>query len=329
MAKGLSPMMTHYLETKQKYPDCVVFYRLGDFYEMFFEDAVKVSKLLDLTLTGRDCGLEERAPMCGIPFHAADMYIAKLVALGEKVAICEQLTEPTKGQIVERDVIKIVTAGTITENTLLDEKSNNYLLSIFQLDNNFALSWTDITTGEFNAKAFKNVRDYSTIVDTIVRISPSEIIANEYAHQNLSIRTEFTRNLLPKIYLYKEHAFNNAYAYKTLTKQFKIANLNCFGIEEEKGIISSSGALIEYLNETQKHSISSISKIDVEEDNEFMVLDATAMRNLELTKTNRDGKRYGSLLWLLDNTLTAMGSRKLNSWLSTPLLDVHKELKKP
>ncbi len=321
---GLSTMMTQYLETKQKYQDCVLFYRLGDFYEMFFEDAEKVSKLLDLTLTGRDCGLEKRAPMCGVPYHAADVYIAKLVALGEKVAICEQLSEPVKGQVVKRDVVKIVTAGTITENSLLDEKSNNYLLSIFQVDNNFALSWTDITTGEFNAKSFKNLSDYSQVIDTITRISPSEIIANEYAQKNLSIRTEFSRNLLPKIYLYKEHAFNHAFAYKTLTKQFNLANLICFGIEEDKGIVSSSGALIEYLNETQKHSISSITKINVEEDNEFMILDSTAMRNLELTKTNRDGKRYGSLLWLLDNTLTAMGARKLNSWLTTPLLDVDK-----
>ena len=321
---GLSPMMSHYLETKQKHPDCVLFYRLGDFYEMFFEDAEKVSKLLDLTLTGRDCGLENRAPMCGIPFHAADTYIAKLVALGEKVAICEQLEEAVKGKMVERDVIKIVTAGTITENSLLDEKSNNYLLSVFQVDNNFAISWTDITTGEFNAKSFKNVTDYSVVIDTIIRISPSEIIGNEFAHKNLSVKPEFARNVLPRIYLYKEHAFNSAFAYKTLTKQFAVANLNCFGIEEEKGIISACGALIEYLNETQKHSISSITKINVEEDNDFMMLDATAMRNLEITKTMRDGKRYGSLLWLLDNTLTSMGSRKLNSWLTTPLLDVDK-----
>lgn len=322
---GISPMMEHYLAIKEKHPDCIIFYRLGDFYEMFFEDAEKVSKLLDLTLTGRDCGLEKRAPMCGVPYHASEMYIAKLVALGEKVAICEQLEAPTKGKkLVDRDVVRIVTAGTITENTLLDEKSNNYLLSIYQRDNSFAISWADITTGEFYAKSIKDVKDYSTIIDVVSRVSPSEIIANELAQKTLSVLPEFSRNILPKIFLFKEHTFSKAFAYKTLTKQFNVLNLNGFGIEDDSLIICSSGALIEYLNETQKHTISNVSKITVEEDSEYMLLDSTAMRNLEITKTMRDGKRYGSLLWLLDNTLTAMGSRKLNSWLSTPLLDVDK-----
>ena len=322
---GISPMMEHYLAIKEKHPDCIIFYRLGDFYEMFFEDAEKVSKLLDLTLTGRDCGLEKRAPMCGVPYHASEMYIAKLVALGEKVAICEQLEAPTKGKkLVDRDVVRIVTAGTITENTLLDEKSNNYLLSIYQRDNSFAISWADITTGEFCAKSIKDVKDYSTIIDVVSRVSPSEIIANELAQKTLSVLPEFSRNILPKIFLFKEHTFSKAFAYKTLTKQFNVLNLNGFGIEDDSLIICSSGALIEYLNETQKHTISNVSKISVEEDSEYMLLDSTAMRNLEITKTMRDGKRYGSLLWLLDNTLTAMGSRKLNSWLSTPLLDVDK-----
>ena len=322
---GISPMMEHYLAIKEKHPDCIIFYRLGDFYEMFFEDAEKVSKLLDLTLTGRDCGLEKRAPMCGVPYHASEMYIAKLVALGEKVAICEQLEAPTKGKkLVDRDVVRIVTAGTITENTLLDEKSNNYLLSIYQNDNSFAISWADITTGEFYAKSIKDVKDYSTVIDVVSRVSPSEIIANELAQKTLSVLPEFSRNILPKIFLFKEHTFSKAFAYKTLTKQFNVLNLNGFGIEDDSLIICSSGALIEYLNETQKHTISNVSKISVEEDSEYMLLDSTAMRNLEITKTMRGGKRYGSLLWLLDNTLTAMGSRKLNSWLSTPLLDVDK-----
>ncbi len=321
---GISPMMLHYFEMKEKHPGCIIFYRLGDFYEMFFEDAEKVSKLLDLTLTGRDCGLEKRAPMCGVPYHASEMYIAKLVALGEKVAICEQLEAPVKGKLVERDVVRIVTAGTITENSLLDEKSNNYLLSVYQNESDFGLSWADITTGEFYAKSFKNITDYSAVIDLISRVSPSEIIANDLARKTLSVLPEFSRNILPKIFLYKEHTFSKAFAYKTLTKQFNVLNLNGYGIEEENLIISSSGALIEYLNETQKHTISNITKISVEEDSEFMLLDSTAMRNLEITKTMRDGKRYGSLLWLLDNTLTAMGSRKLNSWVSTPLLDIDK-----
>lgn len=175
---GLSPMMRHYLEVKEKYKDCVIFYRLGDFYEMFFEDAKEVSQLLDLTLTGRDCGLEERAPMCGIPFHAADTYIAKLVSLGKKVAICEQLTEPTPGKgMVERDVIRVVSAGTLIEDSLLDEKENNYIACVYQEEEKCAVAWADITTGEFYVCDYEGERAVQDSLECLSRLSPAEIIA--------------------------------------------------------------------------------------------------------------------------------------------------------
>lgn len=176
---GLSPMMQHYLKIKEKNPDCVIFYRLGDFYEMFFEDAERVSKLLDLTLTGRDCGLKERAPMCGVPYHAADQYIAKLVGMGEKVAVCEQLSDPAASKgLVERDVVKIISAGTITENTLLDEKSNNFILSVGSLGDEYAVAWADITTGEFYVKNLGKI-NIDALMESVAHISPSEIICDE------------------------------------------------------------------------------------------------------------------------------------------------------
>ncbi len=322
---ALSPMMKHYLNTKQNYPDTVLFYRLGDFYEMFFDDAVKVSKLLDLTLTGRDCGLEERAPMCGIPYHAADTYIAKLVALGEKVAICEQLTTPTKGkEIVERDVIKVISAGTVTENVMLDEKSNNYIASIGSFGEFYSISWADITTGDFITKEFTLKSNKNYLIDNLAKIAPKEILCNQDIFVEYGNSSEVSYADLPKFTIYKEWAFNPIHAEDTIKKHFGIANLEPFGIENKKAIISSAGALIEYLNETQKHSLVNLNKISVETDGEFMVLDANTIRNLELTKTMRDGKKYGSLLWLLDKTKTSMGSRNLLNWITSPLQDVNK-----
>ena len=321
----LSPMMQKYWETKEEYPDCIIFYRLGDFYEMFFDDAIKASKLLDLTLTGRDCGLPERAPMCGVPFHAADTYIAKLVALGEKVAICEQLEQPQKGvKLVKRDVIKVVTAGTITENGLLDERKNNYILSVASIDDEVAISWSDITTGDFYSMNLPTNCDNTVIFDMLAKINPSEIICNQKIYQRFYQLKEITSGQYVKFSLFKEWAFNPNHAVTTLLKHFKIANLTPFGIEDNKPIISSSGALIEYLSETQKHALININKITVESDSNYMKLDGVAIRNLELLKTMRDGKRYGSLLWLLDCTETAMGSRNLSSWISSPLQDKEK-----
>jgi len=321
---ALSPMMAHYRQIKEKYKDCVVFYRLGDFYEMFDEDAIRVSAMLDLTLTGRDCGLEQRAPMCGIPFHAADNYIAKLVALGEKVAICEQLTEPGASKLVERDVIKVVTAGTVTNNELIDDKSNNYLAAVFFKQDNPSVAWVDITTGEFFVRSFASSENkVSSIVDLLVRISPVEIICNQDAlfFNDMPL---ITHGAIPKFCAYTESEFAYSSARKTLLTQFSVATLEPFGINECDESICVSGALIAYLKDTQKHALININQIKKEENDEFLALDATAIKNLELVKTLRDNRTYGSLLWFLDKTKTSMGARKLSSWVLAPLKNANK-----
>ena len=317
---ALSPMMKHYLQVKEKHKDCLIFYRLGDFYEMFFDDAVKASSLLDLTLTGRDCGLEERAPMCGIPYHASETYIAKLVSMGEKVAICEQLTEPTKGALVQRDVVRIVTAGTIIENELIDDKKNNFIASVYLNDDLASISWADITTGEFFVKTF-TTSCMEGVIDSLVKIAPVEIISNESAYDVFNQIPLVKHGVLPKFNLYNEYCFKPQNAIKTLKDHFSVLTLEPFGIENDNLAISPSGALIEYLNETQKHSIKNITSIYKENPNEFMVLDINAVKNLELVKTLKDDKRYGSLLWLLDKTSTNMGARTLQSWILSPLKD--------
>jgi len=322
---GLSPMMQHYLRIKENYKDCVLFYRLGDFYEMFFDDAKKVSALLDLTLTGRDCGLEERAPMCGIPFHASETYIAKLVELGEKVAICEQLTTPEESKgLVERDVIRVVSAGTMIDDNQLDEKKNNYIASVFGTAKEYACAWADITTGDFFVRAFKGDGAFDALMDCLVRINPAEIICNQHVF-DLSVNSAIVKhNVLPKFYAFREFAFALNTAEKALMEQFAVASLSAYGLEGESGMIGSAGALIEYLKETQKHSLKNINKIAVEENGEVMALDYNAVRNLEVIKTMRDGKRYGSLLWVLDKTSTGMGARNLVSWLTAPLQNIDK-----
>lgn len=321
---ALSPMMQHYLQTKEKLKDCIVFYRLGDFYEMFFDDAIKASSLLDLTLTGRDCGLEERAPMCGIPFHAADMYISKLVSLGEKVAICEQLTQPGGKELVKRDVIKIVTAGTVTNNELIDDKSNNFLASVYIKNNKFAISWVDITTGEFLVRDFNGKNALSDLLDALVRISPVEIISNNEAQETFNNSPLVVHGVLPRFQAFTESEFNLNNAINTLKSQLNVLTLDAFGFSDCDECVCSSGALVSYLHETQKHALININKIKRENTEKLMMLDINAIRNLELTKTLRDGKRYGSLLWLLDKTKTSMGARKLQNLILSPLNDIDK-----
>jgi len=319
---GLSPMMQHYLQMKEKYKDCVIFYRLGDFYEMFFDDAVKVSAMLDLTLTGRDCGLEERAPMCGVPFHAADTYISKLVALGEKVAICEQLTEAGGKDLVKRDIVKIVTAGTLTNNELIDDRTNNFICAVYMKDGVSALSWADITTGEFFVRNFSGEKALSELVDTLVRIAPAEIICNSETEEYFIDAPLVKHGVLPKFNSFIDSNFNYNIARNCLEKQFNTLTLEPFGIENSKECTSVSGALVAYLQETQKHSLINITGLKRENPESMMMLDVNAIRNLELTKTLRDNKRYGSLLWLLDKTKTSMGARKLQSWILSPLSSI-------
>lgn len=315
---GLSPMMRHYLEVKEKYKDCVVFYRLGDFYEMFFEDAKEVSQLLDLTLTGRDCGLDERAPMCGIPYHAADTYIAKLVSLGKKIAICEQLTEPGPGRaMVERDVIRVVSAGTLIEDNLLDEKKNNYIVCAFKEGNHGALAWTDITTGEFNAAVYEGQEGIAESLEQLSKLAPAEIICNdEYL---LATKGNNALRVLPPFSCYVPWAFKLRQAEKNLLEQLGCKTLEPFGIADKPAVISACGALIEYLRETQKHALRIIDGVQLIDGEQTMMLDSAAIRNLELVRTLGDGKRRGSLLWLLDKTQTAMGARLMSRLILNPL----------
>ena len=315
---SLSPMMRHYLEVKEKYKDCIVFYRLGDFYEMFFEDAQEVSQLLDLTLTGRDCGLEERAPMCGIPYHAADTYIAKLVGLGKKVAICEQLTEPGPGRaMVERDVIRVVSAGTLIEDSLLDEKTNNYIACAFAEGDVYALAWADITTGEFNAAEFFGEKKLGESLEMLAKLSPAEVICND--GYLLASKGQNLLRSLPSFSCYVPWAFSLRHAEKNLLEQLGCKTLAPFGIADRPAVISACGALIEYLRETQKHALRIIDNVRFAKGGETMMLDGAAIRNLELVRTIGDGKRRGSLLWLLDKTQTAMGARMMTRLILNPL----------
>ena len=319
---ALSQMMTHYLSVKEKHKDCVVFYRLGDFYEMFFDDAVKVSKLLDLTLTGRDCGLSERAPMCGIPYHAADTYIAKLVALGEKVAICDQLSDPkaSKG-LVERDVVRIVSAGTLTEETMLDESKNNYIACVFKFADGVSVAWADITTGEFFTEEFIGDTAVYEVVEHLIKLSVAEVICNDEMLPFTKEIKEIRHNLLPPFSCYMPWAFNVKHAEKNLLEQLGAKTLSAYGISGKDNLIAAAGALIEYLRETQKHSLVNISAVKVINRERFMTLDGNAVRNLELVRNNSENKKYGSLLWILDKTKTGMGARLLSRMLLSPLKD--------
>ena len=326
MKNKISPMMHQYLLTKEKYKDSILFYRLGDFYEMFYEDAVEISKVLDLTLTHKSCGLEEPAPMCGVPYHAADGYIAKLINLGYKVAICEQLTPAGTTKLVERDVIKVITPGTVTDDAMLEEKKNNYIMCLFYNLKTLSICYCDITTGEFNLLEFeKNINQ--EFIDLLNRIMPSEIIGNVYA-KDFYIDLDIQKlGVYPKFQDYFDYAFGYERADQNMTKQFGENYINVFELVKCKNQICCAGALIEYLNETQKRSLININKIQKSRNKNFMVIDINTRRNLELVETIRDKKKYASLLWLLDNTKTSMGARRFRTMFDQPLCD-DKEINK-
>ncbi len=322
---ALSQMMQHYLSVKEKYKDCIIFYRLGDFYEMFFEDAVKASKLLELTLTGRDCGLEERAPMCGVPYHAADTYVAKLVSQGEKVAICDQLSDPKESKgLVERDVVRVISAGTVTEEVMLQENKNNYIACLSKDEESVALSWTDITTGEFFVEEFVGETALDDVIGKLIPLSVAEIICNEEMLLASKDVKEVGRGLLPPFSCYAPWTFNVKHAEKNLLTQLSALSLGGYGLAGRENMISSAGALLEYLKETQKHSLKIINSIKVITRDMSMTLDSTAVRNLELLKNNNGerGRSYGSLLWVIDKTKTGMGARLLQRMLLSPLHDI-------
>lgn len=316
---GLSPMMQQYIKTKEQYKDCILFYRLGDFYEMFFEDAITASKVLELTLTGRDCGLEERAPMCGVPYHAGETYISKLIEAGFKVAICEQVTLPTKGvKIVEREVVRIVTPGTLIDSSMLNEKQNNYMLSLYRQDNMIGASWVDISTGDVYTTQYNGQNQASFVNDLLIRVCPSEIITNSSAKDLPNLK--YLRNT-PLLNTYEEEYYDFDFAYNTLSNQFNTNQLINLNLKNKQSSVCSAGALIKYLIDTQKRSLTHINRIILEENAKYMQLDVNTRRNLELTETIRDRKKKGSLLWLLDKTQTSMGSRVLHSWVDQPLND--------
>ena len=309
---ALSLMMQHYLSVKEKYKDCIVFYRLGDFYEMFFEDAEKASKLLDLTLTGRDCGLKERAPMCGVPFHAADGYIAKLVSLGEKVAICEQLETPSEAKgMVRRGVVRVVTAGTITDDEHLDEKSSNYICCAFKNGDEIALAWADITTGELTVADICGSEAVRQAITQMLKLNVKEIICNDDMLLASKNEPELSRGILPYFSNYPAWAFNYSSAERTLLEQLKAKTLSAYPVAGKENAVCAAGALLQYLKDTQMHALKNIDAVKYFNNDGVMQLDSTAVKNLELVKSLGGGKKYGSLLWLMDKTCTAMGARLL------------------
>lgn len=322
---AISPMMQHYLKTKELHKDAIVFYRLGDFYELFFDDAIVCSNLLDLTLTGKDCGLEERAPMCGIPYHAIDNYLGKLLSAGYKVAICEQVTNPgDKPGLVEREVVRIVTPGTVVESSVLEEKKNNYIASVYVKNGNVGVCWADITTGLLEMVEFHGEKAYALLDDALLRVKPSEIICSSGAFDIQAQLNSVKFEALPAFSKYFDWAYELRRAKALCERHFKVATLSVFDAENLDDGICAVGALLEYLNETQKRTLSNINKIRVVKDNEYMHLDVNARKNLELTESMSTKKRKGSLLHVLDQTNTSMGGRLLRSFIEQPLQNVAK-----
>ena len=323
---GLSPMMAQYMETKKQYHDCILFYRLGDFYEMFFDDALTASKELEITLTGKECGLEERAPMCGVPYHAVDSYLSRLVQKGYKVAIAEQMEDPklAKG-LVKREVIRVVTPGTITSAQALDETKNNYLMGIVYLADKMGVSVVDITTGDFLVTEVSTDR---ALFDEINKFSPAEVICNDafsmsgISLEDLKDRYHFTVSTLDS------HFFQDESCRKLLREHFKVGSLEGLGLGDYDCGVIAAGAVLQYLYETQKSTLDHLTTIVPYATGNYMVLDSSTRRNLELLETMREKQKRGSLLWVLDKTRTAMGARLLRTWIEQPLIRKEEILKR-
>ena len=323
---GLSPMMAQYMETKKQYSDCILFYRLGDFYEMFFDDALTASKELEITLTGKECGLEERAPMCGVPYHAVDSYLSRLVQKGYKVAIAEQMEDPklAKG-LVKREVIRVVTPGTITSAQALDETKNNYLMGIVYLADRMGVSVADITTGDFLVTEISTDR---ALFDEINKFSPAEVICNDafsmsgISLEDLKDRYHFTVSTLDSRF------FQDESCRKVLREHFKVGSLEGLGLGDYDCGVIAAGAVLQYLYETQKNTLDHLTTIVPYATGNYMILDSSTRRNLELLETMREKQKRGSLLWVLDKTRTAMGARLLRTWIEQPLISKEAILKR-
>ena len=319
-----SPMMQRYLNTKEQYKDCILFYRLGDFYEMFFDDAITASRELELTLTGKDCGQAERAPMCGIPHHAADLYVSKLISKGYKVAICEQLEDPkTAKGIVKRGVIRVVTPGTVVDSNMLEERKNNYIMSIFKSGIYFGISICDISTGEFYSAEIKDAQNFELLLDEIARYTPSELVINTMMADSKEEMDKIKERFDTYITKFNDKFFDeNANKLKEKYAFFDSNEKEISNIDDKRLAVCSINALIEYIEQTQMTTLEHINKIKIYSISKYMSLDINARRNLEITEKMRDKSKKGTLLWVLDKTSTSMGGRLLRRWLNDPLIDV-------
>ena len=314
----LSPMMQHYMETKKEYPDCFLFYRLGDFYEMFFDDALTVSKELEITLTGKDCGLSERAPMCGVPFHAVDSYLYRLVQKGYKVAIAEQMEDPKQAKgLVKREVIRVVTPGTITSSQVLDETKNNYLMGIVYMDGIYGISTADISTGDFMVTEVDSDRE---LFDEINKFSPSEIICNNAFYMSGVDMDGLKNRYQVVISSLDSRFFGEESCRRILMEHFKVGALVGLGLEDYDTGIIAAGAVMQYIYETQKSTLEHITTVTPYSTGQYMVIDTSTRRNLELVETMREKQKRGTLLWVLDKTKTAMGARLLRACIEQPLI---------
>ena len=317
----LSPMMQHYMETKKEYPDCILFYRLGDFYEMFFDDALTASKVLEITLTGKECGLPERAPMCGVPYHAVDSYLYRLVQHGYKVAIAEQMEDPKQAKgLVKREVIRVVTPGTITSAQALDETKNNYLMGIVYMDGKYGVSTADITTGEFLVTEVDTGRE---LFDEIHKFSPSEIICNNAFYMSGVDLDDLKNRCNVAVSALDSHFFGDESCRKILREHFRVGSLSGLGLDDYSTGVIAAGAVMAYMYETQKSTLEHITAITPYSTGQYMIIDTSTRRNLELVETMREKQKRGTLLWVLDKTKTAMGARLLRTWIEQPL--IHKE----
>jgi DNA mismatch repair protein MutS len=316
----VTPMMQQYLDMKDQYKDCILMFRLGDFYEMFFDDAILASRELEITLTGRDCGLEERAPMCGVPFHAVDGYVSRLISKGYKVAICEQVEDPALAKgIVKREVVKVVTPGTVTDSSMLDEKRNNYLVCVYGKGIMFGIAVVDVSTGEFFTSRITWGNTVSKLLDEIAKFSPAEILTNKSLYNSKEIMQQIRNRFNVYISAQEDQFFEDSFAHEVLTQQL---GENPITEDTAELCLNACGALMYYLEQTQRASLEHIQRITTYKLEEYMILDQSSRRNLELTETMREKERKGSLLWVLDRTMTSMGARTLRRWLEMPLVNI-------
>ncbi|HET6464883.1 MAG TPA: DNA mismatch repair protein MutS [Nitrospiria bacterium] len=322
----LTPLMKQYRETKARYPDAILFFRVGDFYEMFFEDAVNASKILEIALTSRDKSKEDSVPLCGIPYHAASTYIAKLIRAGKSVAICDQVEDPRQAKgLVRREVVRVITPGTLIEPDLMDSRENNYLASVSVSKTDCGLAFVDLSTGEFHLTQFDGATAEEEVLSELARLEPKEILIAESDLSRFEAvlnQQTFAQSMTPRLCRFTDTAFDPGLARRALLEHFKLQSLAGFGCEEIPIAVAAAGALLRYLQETQLTALGHLNRLRRYRRADHLILDSTAQRNLELTRRLIDGRPEGSLLWALDRTLTPMGARLLRNWLLQPLLDI-------